>query len=132
MKYKNCNSLVKIIGRVLFAVPMVLFGLMHLMNAEQMVGLVPTYMLWPLFWVYFTGIALTLAGVSILINRLVAWSGILLGVMLLVFVLTLHVPQVLAGNQMAMPTMLKDLAIAGAAFYIASVCATSKMSKSQK
>lgn len=132
MKYENCNSLVKIIGRVLFAVPMVLFGLMHLMNAEQMIGIVPTYIPGPLFWVYFTGIALSLAGISILINRLVEWSGILLGVMLLIFVFIIHIPQVLAGNQMEMVTILKDLALAGGAFYIASVCATSKMSKLQK
>ncbi len=44
----------------------------------------------------------------------------LLGVMLLLFVVLIHLMAVIGGDQMAMGMVLKDTAMAGAAFYLAS------------
>jgi putative oxidoreductase len=41
----------------------------------------------------------------------------LLGVLLLIYALTIQLPQVMGGDQMAMGNLLKDLALAGAAFF---------------
>ncbi len=71
-----------------------------------------------IFWIYLTGLSLILAGISIIIQKLDEWSSFLLAVMLLVFVLTIHLPGVLAGGEMAqmyITNLLKDLALAGGA-----------------
>ena len=103
-------------GRYLFALPMVIFGLFHFLNASSMAGMVPI----PggVIWVYITGLALLLSGVSILIKKYDEWSSFLLAVLLLTFVLTIHLPGVLAGGeiaQMFVTNLLKDLALAGGA-----------------
>jgi len=110
------------IGKYLYAIPMVIFGLFHFLNASAMAGMVPI----PggVFWIYLTGLSLILAGVSIIIQKLDEWSSFLLAVLLLVFVLTIHLPGVLAGGEMAqmyMTNLLKDLALAGGALiYLSS------------
>lgn len=112
------NSILNIskIGKYLYAIPMVIFGLFHFLNASAMAGMVPI----PggVFWIYLTGLSLILAGISILIQKLDEWSSFLLAILLLVFVVTIHLPGVLAGGDMAqmyMTNLLKDLALAGGA-----------------
>ena len=102
------------IGKYLYAIPMVIFGLFHFLNASAMAGMVPI----PggVFWIYLTGLALLLSGVSIIIKKYDDWASFLLAVLLLIFVLTIHLPGVLSGGEMAqmfMTNLLKDLALAG-------------------
>jgi uncharacterized membrane protein YphA (DoxX/SURF4 family) len=111
---KNIILNISKIGKYLYAIPMVIFGLFHFLNASAMAGMVPI----PggVFWIYLTGLSLILAGVSIIIQKLDDWSSFLLAVLLLVFVLTMHLPGVIAGGEMAqmyMTNLLKDLALAG-------------------
>lgn len=119
---KNLIFNISKIGKYLYAIPMVIFGLFHFLNASAMAGMVPI----PggVFWIYLTGLALILAGVTIIIQKLDDWSSFLLAVMLLVFVLTIHLPGVLAGGEMAqmyMTNLLKDIALAGGALiYLSS------------
>lgn len=110
------------ISRYLFAVPFVVFGLFHLMGADNMAGMVPI----PggAFWVYLTGLAMIAAGVSFIIKKMDYWAGIGLGALLLIYVLSIHVPAMMnaadeMAGQMAMGSILKDLALAGAAFMMA-------------
>ena len=102
-------------ARVLYAIPMAIFGLFHFMNGEQMAAWVPSFIPGGVFWVYLTGVALLAAAVAILIQKKARLASLLLAVMLLIFVLTVHLPGVLAGNEMSMPGLLKDVALAGAA-----------------
>jgi putative oxidoreductase len=115
-KMKNIIFNISKIGKYLYAIPMVIFGLFHFLNASAMAGMVPI----PggVFWIYLTGLSLILAGVSIIIQKLDEWSSFLLAGLLLVFVLTIHLPGVLAGGEMAqmyMTNLLKDIALAGGA-----------------
>jgi putative oxidoreductase len=104
------------IGKYLYAIPMVIFGIFHFLNANAMAGMVPI----PggLFWIYITGLSLILAGFSIIIQKQDEWTSFLLAVLLLVFVLTIHLPGVISGGEMAqmyMTNLLKDLALSGGA-----------------
>lgn len=106
------------IGKYLFALPMGIFGLFHFMNGSQMAGMVPI----PggVFWVYLTGAALLAACISILINTKAKLACTLLGVMLLIFMLSIHLPAVLSGGgSSAMTMLLKDTALAGGAWILA-------------
>jgi len=112
------SSLIGKIGRFVFAVPFGIFGLLHFMNASAMSGMVPI----PggVFWVYLTGIALLAASVSIIIEKYARLACILLGVMLIIFVLSIHLPGVIGGEmQPNMSNLLKDLAMAGGAWILA-------------
>lgn len=106
------------LGRLLYAIPFAVFGLFHFMNAEGMAQMVPV----PggVFWVYLIGVALIAASVSIVIRKKSGLASLLLGVLLMVFVLTIHLPMVIGGDQSAMGQLLKDLALAGASFFYSS------------
>lgn len=107
----------KKVSRILFGIVFGVFGILHFLNAGSMAGMVPI----PggTFWVYLTGAAFLAVCVSFLIEKKVRLAGILLGVLLLIFVLSIHLPAVIGGDQMAMTNLLKDLALAGGAWYIA-------------
>ncbi|MBX9853094.1 MAG: DoxX family protein [Cytophagaceae bacterium] len=111
------------IGKLLFALSIAFFGIGHFGNAQAMAGFVPSFIPGGIFWVYLTGAALIAAAVSIVTGKYVKLAGILLGAMLLIFALTIHLPG-LSNPQMAqfaMVALVKDIALAGASFYIAAL-----------
>lgn len=103
------------VARFMFAIPFAVFGLFHFMDAEGMSGMVPSWLPGTVM-VYLVGLALIAASVSIMIKKMASLATLLLGVMLLLFVLLLHLPGVIDGNEISMPMMLKDFALAGAAW----------------
>lgn len=114
------------IARVLYGLPMVIFGLMHFMNAKGMAGMVPKWV--PgggIFWIYVIGIALIAAGVAIIVNKKGRLASLCLAALLATFVITLHMPGLFSTNalqiQMAMVGMLKDSALAGGALTLAGI-----------
>jgi len=113
----NCQG----VGRIVFAVPFIVFGILHFMNAGAMTGMVPSYIPGGVFWVYLTGLALILAGVSIIIQKYAYSASLLLAALLLIFVLTIHLPAVIGGDRMAISGLLKDTALIGGALLIAAM-----------
>lgn len=112
------------ISRILFALPMAVFGLLHFMNAQGMSMMVPSFIPGGVLWVYLTGVALLAAAVAIIVNRRFGrLAALLLGVLLLSFALTIHLPGVMNPDTMAssLPNLLKDTALAGGAFAFAGI-----------
>ena len=109
----------KKLGKYLYIAPIAIFGLMHFAMGSQMNGMVPSWLPFPTFWVYFTGLSLIAAAVALIINKKAKLAMTLLGVELLIFVVFIHLMAVIGGDQQAMAMVLKDLSMAGAAFYIA-------------
>ncbi|NCD70230.1 hypothetical protein [Mucilaginibacter agri] len=108
------------LGKYLFAIPWLIFGIQHYLYATFVTSLVPVYMPLKLFWVYFTGTAMMAAAVSFIIDvktKLTAW---LLAAMLCLFILMLHIPALTTKS----PTMiggvraLQDLALMGIALIL--------------
>jgi len=110
----------KNLGKYLYIAPIAIFGLMHFAAADQMSGIIPSWLPLPIVWVYLTGVSLIAAAVALVINKKAKLAMTLLGVELIIFVLLIHIPTLMGGDQSAMPMVLKDLSMAGAAFYIAS------------
>jgi uncharacterized membrane protein len=108
-------------GRIVFAIPFAMFGMMHLVMASNMAGMVPSWVPGGVLWVYVTGLALVAAAVSIISKKQIYLASILLAVLLGVFVMTIHLPAILGGDQMAMGSMLKDISLAGGALLIAGL-----------
>jgi len=107
------HTLTSTVARIIFAVPFAIFGLFHFMNASAMAGMVPI----PggVFWIYLTGAALIAASISILIKKEARLACLLLALLLAIFALSIHLPGALGGDQASVSSMLKDLALAGAA-----------------
>ena len=110
----------KNLGKYLYIIPIGIFGLMHMSSASQMTGMVPAWMPMKLVIVYLVGLCLIAATIALVINKKAKLAMTLLGVMLLLFVVLIHLMSLIGGDQMAMGMVLKDTAMAGAAFYIAS------------
>lgn len=117
------------LGKYLFALPFLVFAFFHFMGAKDMAGMVPI----PggAIWVYLTGAAYVLAVVAMFIGRYDKLAMTLLGVLLLVYVFTIHVPGVMnaadeAAGQAGMTSLLKDLMIAGGAWMYASALSRDK------
>ncbi|NHZ86988.1 MAG: DoxX family protein [Planctomycetia bacterium] len=111
----------KNVGQIVFAVPFAIFGIMHFMKASDMSGMVPSWVPGGVFWVYVIGLALLVAAISIVSKKQIYLASVLLAVLLFVFILTIHLPALIGGDQMAMPGLLKDMSLAGGALLIAGL-----------
>ena len=113
------NKWMKQIGRILFGIPFLIFGINHFIYGSKMAGMVPSFLPVHTFFIYLVGLALVLAAISLFINIKVRLSMILLAILMLIFVLTIHLPGLLDGNQNSLIMLLKDFALGSAALYIA-------------
>ena len=114
------------VGRYLYAIPMAVFGTFHFMNAGTMAGMVPV----PggVFWIYVTGVALISAAIAIFIGAYAVLATRLLGLLLLTFAVSIHLPDVInaasdGAMQASMSNFLKDTALAGGAWVLSGVFA---------
>ncbi len=110
-------------GKYLFALPFAVFGVLHFMNASAMAGMAP---FGGAFIVYLTGACLIAAAVSILIGKYDKLATALLGVFLILTALLVHVKGMSGGDASAMGSLLKDLALAGAAWMYAAYMSKDK------
>lgn len=110
-------------GRVLFGLPFVLFGLMHLAFGAKMAGMVPGWLPGGVIWVYLVGLGLIAGGATVVANKMGRQGAMLLAVLLIIFILTIHLPGVMneATQQMAMAGLLKDLALLGGALTFSKI-----------
>jgi uncharacterized membrane protein YphA (DoxX/SURF4 family) len=80
------------LANLCYAVPLAVFGMLHLFGPQFVQDLVPRYMPGRMFWVYFVGGALIAASLSIATKIGVRWSGLLVGIMMFMFVAMLYLP----------------------------------------
>lgn len=105
---------------VLFSLVWIFFGVAHLVNAEALrpaVAKIPG----GVFWVYFTGAAMILAGFAIILNKWAKPACYLLALMLFIFIVVIHLPQLIAGDFSAPVNILKDLGFIAAAITIGNI-----------
>ena len=109
----------------LLAVVMIVFGIYHFMYPRNLVVFVPAFIPGGILWVYLVGVAFILVALAFLTHRMVKIAGYVLALLLIIFVLTIHLPNYLnAGDKdmqdVAFISMLKDTALAAFALHIAS------------
>ncbi len=106
----------KNIGKWLFILPFAAFGILHFGPLEFSLPYIPSYLPFPTFWVYFTGVCLMAFTISAIIKKLDGLAAFLLGIMLLLFVFMIHIPKAMAGDFLQVIATFRDTAMAGAAF----------------
>ncbi|HEY2460328.1 MAG TPA: DoxX family membrane protein [Candidatus Acidoferrum sp.] len=85
-----------VLGSVFVAAPLAVFGAEHLAAPRIIMVAVPPWMPARLFWTYFVGMALIAAALSLTVKKFVRLSTALLAAMFFLFVLIIHVPNVVA------------------------------------
>ncbi len=106
-------------ARIFFGLPFIVFGLFHFMNGGAMAGIVPAWLPGGVFWVYVTGLGLIAGGIGIMANILGKYAALGLALLLLVFILTVHLPNI--SNQQNMMALLKDMGLMGGALAYAGI-----------
>lgn len=108
-------------GRVFFAMPMAVFAAQHFTATKFIVLVMPSWIPVHRFWVYFVGLALIAAALSITLRLGARLAATLLGIMLVLFVLLIHIPRVAANpaDRIAWAVALRDLAFSGGAWCFA-------------
>ena len=111
------------LANMCFAMPLAVFGTLHLFGPEFVKGLVPRYMPGRMFWVYFVGCALIAASLSIATKIGVRWSGLLVGIMMFLFVAMLYLPSALTHlhARITWTIVFRESSFGGAGWVLAGV-----------
>src|SRR5262245_60729072 len=105
-----------------FAIPLAVFGAEHFSLGSSMIGLVPPYLPWRLFWIYFVGVALIIASLSIATKIQVRWSGLLFGIMMFLFVAMIHLPgAVKSGDRIIWTIVIREMSFGGGGLVLGCV-----------
>jgi uncharacterized membrane protein len=109
------------LSNLCFAIPLAVFGAEHLSGAKFIMLGVPSYMPWRLFFAYFVGFALLAASLSIATKIQVRWSGLLFGIMMVLFVAMLHIPRPLANprDRISWVIVVREMSFAGGGWILA-------------
>lgn len=109
------------LSNLCFAIPLAVFGALHLFGPRFVIDIVPEYMPWRVFWVYFVGCALIAASLSIATTIGVRWSGLLFGIMMFLFVAMIHLPGALRDphDRVIWTIVLREMSFGGAGWILA-------------
>jgi uncharacterized membrane protein len=107
------------------SVVLIIFGIFHFLYPRDLLVYVPLSLVGGIIWAYIVGGAFIIVGLSFLTNQYVKFTSYMLVIMLIIFILTIHVPNFMnAGDkemrQWALISILKDTAIVGFALHIAA------------
>ena len=112
-----------IIGRILFALPFGIIGLNHFLFTEIYLGMLTSFIPEGVFTIFLTGAVLIGASISIIFNKYIKTACFILAALLLIFILTIHIPGLfspdLKTTQFALMELLKDTGLMGGALMIA-------------
>ena len=109
----------------MLSVVLIIFGVFHFLYPHDLFVYVPVFLVGGIVWAYIVGSVFILVGISFLTNQYVKFTSYLLTALMVLFILTIHVPNYLdAGNRdmqmAALINILKDAAIMGFVLHIAA------------
>ncbi len=114
-------------GAILYSVPILSFGILHFMYGNEVSSMVPGWIPFHLFWIYFAGAALIGSGIAIILKIKTRLIAALLGIMIFVWFIIIHVPEVISSSPDDMNGEIVSaflaLAYSGIAFVIAGTAA---------
>jgi uncharacterized membrane protein len=87
-----------LIARMLFGLGLIPIGLAHFLYLDATAPLVPAWLVWPVFWSYFTGGSFIAAGLSLLFGVYARLAAALVTLQFGMLTLLVWVPRIVAGN----------------------------------
>jgi putative oxidoreductase len=111
------------IGRILFAIPFALFGINHFLMTDYYLGMLTSFIPLGAYTIILTGIMLIVASISIITKKFVKFATLMLAVLLLIFILTIHIPHLLTETDktVTLIALLKDISLMGGSLMIAGI-----------
>lgn len=108
------------VGRRLFGLCPVIFGLAHFGYAKFTASMVPAWLPVPLAWAYFTGVGHMTGGLALIAGVQTRLAATLLAAMYASFVVLLHLPRVIAApdNRIEWTMLCIAIALTGAAWNV--------------
>jgi uncharacterized membrane protein YphA (DoxX/SURF4 family) len=116
---KNLNY----IGRILLALPFVIFGINHFIIYDVFIGMLSSFIPHSAYLIFLSGALMIIAGCAIIINKYVLFFCYVLAGLLITFTITIHIPAVIEGgasNHLAWFAFLKDIGLLGGLLIIIS------------
>ena len=136
---KNENKLIRLLsklipfGTILFAITIISFAIDHYLFAEEAADYIPSWIPFHLFFMYFTGTALLVSGIAIILKIKRGLAASLLGGMIFIWFSILHVPRIIVSPVAYIGSEVTSafiaLAYSGIAFVIAGIA---KMQKAEQ
>jgi uncharacterized membrane protein YphA (DoxX/SURF4 family) len=115
------DKLIGFIGRSIYGLPFLIFGIINIVNADTLSVTVPAFIPGGVLWIYVTGVAMIVASLAIVTGRQGRGACFGIALMLLVFILVVHLPGL--ANPLTPMTnlmnLLKDISLMGGALVIA-------------
>jgi uncharacterized membrane protein YphA (DoxX/SURF4 family) len=114
-----------VIGRILFAIPFGILGLNHFLMQDFYEGMLTSFIPGGGYTIIFTGILLIAACISIILNRNVRIACAVIAFLLLMFIFTIHIPQLFDADHETVKRsfieLLKDSALLGGSLMIMGI-----------
>ena len=125
-----------IIGRILFAVPFGILGLNHFLMQDFYEGMLTSFIPGGGYTILFTGVLLIAACISIIMNRYVRIACAVIAFLLLMFIFTIHLPQLFDADPKMVKSsfveLLKDTALLGGCLMIMGIYKSDSEAKSEE
>jgi putative oxidoreductase len=128
------------IGRFLYALPFAAFGINHFIMKSFYMGELTDFIPFGGYMILLTGFIMILTSIAIMTKQFVRLSSLILAGLLLIFILSIHIPQLFDPDKkiIALIALLKDTSLMGGSLMIAGmtvekeIVANSKGNKKRK
>ena len=112
------------IGRILFALPFGIIGLNHFLMTNTFLGMMSSFLPGGGYTIMLTGVFLIAASILIILNKFIKTVCFSLAGLLLLFIVTIHIPHLFSADSAVMQEglfgLLKDTGLMGGALIIAA------------
>ena len=111
------------IGRILFAIPFILFGINHFIMLDFYTGMLTSFIPLGPYTIVLTGMILIAVGISIIVKKYIRLSIAILATLLFLFIITIHIPHLIKGidSKITLIMLLKDVSLLGGSLMIAGI-----------
>jgi putative oxidoreductase len=126
------------LGRILYAIPFLLFGINHFLMTDYYVGMLTSFIPLGAYTIILTGLMLIATSISIITKKFVKFSTFMLAGLLFIFIVTIHIPHLMTETDKTVTiiALLKDISLMGGSLMIAGIYSeeedSSKESSAQK
>jgi putative oxidoreductase len=119
------------VGRILFALPFAVFGINHFLMMDYYVGMLTSFIPLGGYTIILTGLILIAVSISIITKKFLRLSTLVLAGLLLIFILTIHIPHLIGGvdRPTVLIALLKDISLMGGSLMIAGMSSDNEKQK---
>jgi len=112
------------IGRILYGLPFVLFGINHLIMLDFYLGMLTSFLPGYSFTIVLTGLIMIGVGIAVIFGFYTRIAALILAGLLFLFIATIHVPSLISDpeNMNTVTHLLKDVSLLGGSLMVAGTC----------